>query len=308
MILCAGECLIDMLPRDVNEHAMLEPVAGGAVMNTAVGLGRLGVPVEFFSGLSTDQFGRLIQAHLTASHVGLEYGIRSDRPTTLAFVEFNEGVVSYDFYDENTAGRMIETGDLPKLPETCGAVFCGGISLINTPAADTYAALVAQNDDRLVMLDPNIRPKFIRDPAGYRKRIERLIAQADIVKTSDEDLEWLFPEADSVESGIQQLLTLGARIVLFTEGAKGATAWRKDQAPVFVKSKSVEVIDTVGAGDTFNAGILAALYDRNLLSKAAVAAITDEDLEYALGFAATCAAHSVTKVGAQPPWRHELGA
>jgi len=306
MILCAGECLVDMLPRKINAQAMLEPVAGGAVMNTAVGLGRLGVPVEFFSGLSTDQFGRLIEAHLTGSEVGLANTVRSDRPTTLAFVDFDDGVVSYNFYDENTAGRMLEVTDIPQLAESCHAVFCGGISLINTPAADTYAALVAQNTDRLIMIDPNIRPNFIDDPVAYRRRIEGLIGLADVVKTSDEDLEWLFPNADSVEAGIQALLDLGARIVLFTEGAKGATAWRKDRAPVFVASQSVEVVDTVGAGDTFNAGFLAALHDMELLSKAEIADLTAENLTQALDFAAKCAAHSVTQVGAQPPWRQDL--
>lgn len=305
MILCAGECLIDMLPRSVDGASMLEPVAGGAVMNTAVALGRLDVPVEFLSGLSTDQFGKKIAAHLGESKVGTDFAVRSGRPTTLAFVEFNDGVVSYNFYDENTAGRMIEASDIPVLPQDVQAVFCGGISLINTPAADAYAALVEANTDRLVMIDPNIRPAFIKDPDAYRARLTGMLANADIVKTSDEDLAWLFPDVE-FEQGVAQLLNMGPRIVLFTEGAKGASAVRKGQPAVFAASKKVEVVDTVGAGDTFNAGFLASLFDQGVLSKAKVDELTEAQLSTALYFANRCAGLSVTKVGAQPPWRADV--
>jgi len=308
MILCAGECLIDMLPREIEEQAMLEPVAGGAVMNTAVALGRLGVPVEFLSGLSSDQFGRVIETHLNNSQVGLSHVVRSDRPTTLAFVDFSDGVVSYDFYDEGTAGRMIKPNDLPALPEATQAVFCGGISLINAPAADAYAALVERNEDRLVMLDPNIRPSFIKDEPAFRARLAGMLSHADVVKTSDEDLEWLFPNAETAEAGIEQMLALGPKIVLFTEGSKGASVYRAGKKPVFVPSEKVKVVDTVGAGDTFNGGFLASLFDQDLLSKTKLASVTDHELATALGFAGKCAAHSVQQVGAQPPWGQDVMA
>lgn len=305
MILCAGECLIDMLPRTVDGQSMLQPVPGGAVMNTAVALGRMDVPVEFLSGLSTDQFGTMIGAHVASSNVGTGFAVRSNRPTTLAFVDFNDGVVSYDFYDENTAGRMIETSDVPQLPDDVQAVFCGGISLINAPAADAYAHFVEKNADRLVMLDPNIRPAFIDDPEAFRARLTIMLAKADIVKTSDEDLAWLFPDT-SFEEGVSRLLTMGPRVVLFTEGSKGATAMRSDQPPVFAPSEKVEVVDTVGAGDTFNAGFLTSLFDQDLLAKSTVDGLTAEQLSKALAFANRCAGMSVTKAGAQPPWRHEF--
>ncbi len=306
MILCAGECLVDMLPRQIGNRAMLEPVPGGSVMNTAVGLGRLQVPVEFFTGLSGDQFGRMIGAHLRESRVGLTHVVHSDRPTTLAFVELTDDSVTYDFYDENSALRMLEATDLPQLPDTNQAIFCGGISLIHTPAAEAFAALVAQNPEKLIMLDPNIRPKFIPDSDQHRARLARMLRHTDIVKTSDEDLAWLFPGAATAEAGIQQLLDLGAGIVLFTEGAKGATAWRDGKPPIFVASEPVEVVDTVGAGDTFNAGFLAGLYDQNQMTKSAVSGLSTDALTRALAFAAKCAAHCVGRVGAQPPWREEV--
>lgn len=305
MILCAGECLIDMLPREVDDKAMMEPVPGGAVMNTAVALGRLDIPVEFLSGISHDQFGKVITAHLDGSKVGNKFAVKCNRPTTLAFVDFSDGVVSYDFYDENTAGRMIKPSQMPELPEDIAAIFCGGISLINTPAADTYATLVKDNADRLVMIDPNIRPAFIDDANAYRTRLTGMLEVADIVKTSDEDLAWLMPDV-SFEEGLDRLLDMGPRVVLFTEGPKGSTALRKGQPAVFVAGEKVEVVDTVGAGDTFNAGFLASLHDQGLLEKSKLDALTDENLSKALAFANLCAGKSVTKAGAQPPWRKEV--
>lgn len=306
MILCAGECLIDMLPRKMGDQAVLEPVAGGAVMNTAVGLGRQGVQVEFLSGLSNDQFGRVIEAHLQDSQVGLTHMVRSDRPTTLAFVDFSDGVVSYDFYDENTAGRMITKDDLPDLSTKTQALFCGGISLISTPAADAYAELVEKNADRLVMIDPNIRPSYIKDEPAFRARLVRMLGFADIVKTSDEDLEWLFPNAKNIDDAISEMLALGPKVVLFTEGSKGATAYRDGKPAVFVPSEKVDVVDTVGAGDTFNAGFLTSLYDQGLLSKMQFGVVTEDQLSAALAYAGKCAGFSVQQVGAQPPRREDV--
>lgn len=307
MILCAGESLIDMLPRNEGSVPMLQPVPGGAVMNTAIALGRLDVPVTFVSGVGRDQFGRLILDHLEDSNVNTAATIASARPTTLAFVDVTDGVVSYDFYDENTAGRMIEPTQLPDVADDVSAVFFGGISLINEPAADSYATMQAQVAERcVVMMDPNIRPALIKNEDAFRARLTGMLAKTDIVKTSDEDLAWLFPEVDSIEAGIQALMDMGPQIVLFTEGSKGATAYRKAGDPVFVTSESVTVVDTVGAGDTFNGGFLAALSDADLLNKAGIPDLTDAQLATALKFAGKCAAISVTRAGAQPPRRNEL--
>ncbi len=193
MILCCGEALIDMLPRETTAgEAAFAPYAGGAVFNTAIALGRLGAPAGFFSGLSTDLFGVQLAETLAASQVETDLCARSDRPTTLAFVRLTNGQASYAFYDENTAGRLLAPADLPALPDRVSTLFFGGISLVNEPAAATYEALMAREAPRRVtMLDPNIRPGFIADAAAYRARIGRMIALADILKLSDEDLHWL---------------------------------------------------------------------------------------------------------------------
>jgi fructokinase len=138
MILSCGEALIDMLPRVTAEgEAAFAPYAGGAVFNTAIALGRLGVASGFFSGLSTDLMGEILVDTLAASKVDTSLAARSARPTTLAFVKLVQGQASYAFYDENTAGRLLAESELPTIPAAVNALFFGGISLVNDPAAST---------------------------------------------------------------------------------------------------------------------------------------------------------------------------
>ncbi|WP_435168652.1 carbohydrate kinase family protein [Falsirhodobacter sp. 1013] len=298
MILCCGEALIDMLPQGEG----FAPHAGGAVFNTAIALGRLGAPASFFSGLSNDLFGTRLSAALEASKVDTAFCARSNRPTTLAFVTLTDGQATYAFYDENTAGRLLSPEDLPALPADVTALFFGGISLVSEPAADTYATLMAREASRVTMLDPNIRPGFITDPAGYRERIGRMIGLADIIKISDEDLHWLEGQGDPVDLA-KGLLVKGPKLVLLTEGARGARALTATQER-FVAAPKVTVADTVGAGDTFNAGVLAALEQAGALTKGAD--WSDDLLDTALGLGTRAAAVTVSRPGANPPWAHEL--
>ncbi len=307
MILCCGEALIDMLPRQtVAGEAAFAPYAGGAVFNTAIALGRLGVPAGFFSGLSTDLMGEILIDTLAASKVDTSLAARSARPTTLAFVKLVNGQASYAFYDENTAGRMLAVADLPALPEGVAAFFFGGISLINDPAASTYAAFMARAaaGGRVTMIDPNVRTGFITDQAGYRARIAGMMAMADIVKLSDEDLHWLEGAGD-IAALARGILSRGPKLVLVTEGAKGARAITAVQDR-FVAAQKVTVADTVGAGDTFNAGVLAALHRAGVLTKAGLLALPDATLDAALTLGNRAAAVTVSRPGANPPWSHEL--
>ncbi|NNE81990.1 MAG: carbohydrate kinase [Silicimonas sp.] len=306
MILCAGEALIDMLPRETTEGgAAFQPFAGGAVFNTAIALGRLGAPTGFFSGISTDLFGELLTDSLAASGVDASVAARSDRPTTLAFVTLTDGQASYAFYDENTAGRMVSVEDLPSLDDDVSALFFGGISLVVEPCAATYAALMEREAaTRVTMIDPNIRPGFIRDESAYRARIEKMIGLADIVKVSDEDLHWLMGDGD-LETLADALLARGPAVVLVTEGAKGATGFNHG-APVRVTAKPAQVVDTVGAGDTFNAGVLASLHEAGALDKAALRSISQKDLAAAISLGTDAAAVTVSRAGANPPTRAEL--
>lgn len=307
MILSCGEALIDMLPRESTAgEACFAPYAGGAVFNTAIALGRLGAPSAFFSGVSTDMLGEILAETLEASKVDTSLMARSARPTTVAFVKLVNGQATYAFYDEGTAGRMLSVDQLPVLPAGVKALFFGGISLVNDPAASTYEALQAREAPaRVTMIDPNIRPGFIEGKeAEYRARIERMIARADLVKLSDEDLHWLMGEGD-VSALARDILAKGPKVVFITEGAAGARAVTATQDR-FVAATKVTVADTVGAGDTFNAGVLAALHEAGALSKAGVATLPDAVLDAALSLGTRSAAVTVSRAGANPPWRHEL--
>ncbi|WP_296425397.1 carbohydrate kinase [Yoonia sp.] len=301
MILCCGEALIDMLPRQtVNGENAFAPHAGGSVFNTAIALGRLGAPVQFFSGLSSDLFGDILRSELSASGVDSSPAAIVDRPTTLAFVTLTNGHASYAFYDENTAGRMLGTNDLPDV--TADALFFGGISLVVEPCGAAYEALMLREArNRVIIIDPNIRPSFITSEASYRARLTRMLGAADIIKTSDEDLAWITGGTDATA-----LFAHGSsKIILLTRGSDGVVIVTPD-GHYEVPAEKTAVVDTVGAGDTFTAGFAATLQARGLLTKTALGSVTEEDLRAAAAFGAKAAAITVSRAGANPPWAAEL--
>lgn len=306
MILCAGEALIDMLPRQsAKGEAAFAPYPGGAVFNTAVALARLGQKTGFCSGISDDLFGAQLMAHLRANGVDTGCVALSERPTTLAFVQLSDGHAKYAFYDENTAGRMLEGADLPQDLAGIEAMFFGGISLAVEPCGEAYASLCLRAAaQRTVMIDPNIRPDFIRDEARYRARLAGMLAVADIVKLSDEDLEWLEGPGD-VDAAVAGLMRKGPKLVCITQGGDGVTGYTGDHK-VHVPASPVTVVDTVGAGDTFNAGFLAALAKNGVLDKVSVAGLGRDHLEQALSLGARAAAVTVSRAGANPPYGSEL--
>ena len=310
MIICCGEALIDMLPRKLPDVSpggsdVFLPVSGGAIFNTAIALGRLGMPTGFVSGISTDMFGEQLIASLEESNVSTEFCIRSDWPSTLAFVKLSDGHAKYSFFDENSATRMIEEKSLPNLPRSVSAFHFGAISLIPEPGGSTYEALMKREASRAVIsLDPNIRPGFVKDETAYRARMQRMIAMSDIIKVSDEDLDWLEPEQDT-NTAIAAMLEAGASVILLTKGSEGVTAITSG-FEIDVAAQKVEVVDTIGAGDTFNSGFLAGLEKSGMLDKQSLRAISEADLRSALELANKVASVTVSRAGANPPWRSEL--
>ena len=307
MILCCGEALIDMLPRTttLGEDAYA-PYAGGAIFNTAIALGRLGVPTGFFTGLSDDMMGDILRKTLAESGVDDSYCATLSRPTTVAFVKLVHGHATYAFYDEGTAGRMITEAELPALGDDCEALHFGAISLIPEPCGSTYEALLArEHEKRVISLDPNIRPGFIKDKDAHMGRIRRMAGMADIVKFSDEDLAWFGLEGDE-DALARHWLYHGAKLVVVTRGAEGAVGYTADHK-VVVPSERVTVVDTVGAGDTFDAGVLASLKMQNLLTKDQVAKLSEDQIAKVLALGAKAAAVTVSRAGANPPWAKEIG-
>ena len=300
MILCCGEALIDLIPGETETQALV----GGSVLNTAVALGRLGAPVGLLTGISSDEYGQKIDAHLADSHVASDLAIRNDRPTTLAVVRFENGQPQYEFRDEGSALRMITLADLPAIPDHVRAMVFGGISLIGTPVSDTLAdACTGRPSGIVALLDANVRPGFVDDAPAYMARLKRMLTSVEIIKVSDEDLEWLLPDA---AQPIAELLQMGPQIVLFTKGADGAEAHTKSGIIARAASQRVTVVDSVGAGDTFNAGFLKSMLDQGLLSSEGVATADEAALTRALQLGAKAAAITVSRAGANPPWAHEL--
>jgi fructokinase len=308
MILCCGEALIDMVAApSLDGPDGFVPHSGGAVFNTAIALGRLGARAGMLTGLSRDMFGDQLADALKASDVDTTHIIRSDRPSTLAFVKLEDGQASYSFFDENSAGRMIRAEDMPALPSDITALFFGGISLASDPSASAYAALLErQGGPRAVMIDPNIRPLFITDADGYRRRMAAMISQADIVKVSDEDLNWLNPAPLTQAEKISAMLDTGPSVVIVTQGAEGAIATLADGTSIAVPAVKTNVVDTIGAGDTFNAGFLAKLSDLDLLTPEALGTLDPDALRDAMTYGARVAAITVSRAGANPPWANEL--
>lgn len=308
MILCCGEALIDMVAApSLDGPDGFVPHSGGAVFNTAIALGRLGARAGMLTGLSHDMFGDQLADALKASDVDTTHIIRSDRPSTLAFVKLEDGQASYSFFDENSAGRMIRAEDMPALTSDITALFFGGISLASDPSASAYAALLdRQGGSRAVMIDPNIRPLFITDAEGYRRRMAAMISQADIVKVSDEDLNWLNPAPLTQAEKISAMLDTGPSVVIVTQGAEGAIATLADGTSIAVPAVKTNVVDTIGAGDTFNAGFLAKLSELGLLTPEALGTLDPDALRDAMTYGARVAAITVSRAGANPPWANEL--
>lgn len=304
MILCTGEALIDMVPEP---GGALRPLPGGSVYNTALALGRLGATAGFLWPISRDGFADLLLRPLAEAGVDTATCPRSERPTTLAIVSLSDGNARYSFHDEGSAGRMFAPSDLPPTRSDLQALFIGGISLAAEPCGTTVENLAARTAASGVplMLDANIRPFAITDEAAYRARLDRLFGLAKIVKLSAEDCAWLWPGRDP-QTVAADLLKRGTDLVLLTRGGDGASA-TTPRHHIEIAATHVTVADSIGAGDSFNAGLLNALDRQGALGIGSkLAALDEATLTAALHHAARVAAITVSRPGANPPWSHEL--
>lgn len=310
MILSCGESLIDFVPEtDPEGRKLYSPCPGGSPFNTAIAAARLGVPTAFFSKISTDFFGDLLFDRLAPNQVGTDFVLRGPEPTTLAFVERDEaGNARYAFYSKGSADRTITFAELPHtLPNEITCIQIGSVALILEPVATSLERFVErESHTRVIAFDPNVRPTVMENEEAYRARIQRILKHTSILKISDEDLEWLFPNQQP-NTAARQLADDGIPFVVLTRGKDGATAF----GPGFsVEQESMPVpggvADTVGAGDSFHGGLLAALHHAGMLTPAAIRSLDESVARKVLEFAGRVAAITCSRPGADPPWAKEM--
>jgi fructokinase len=308
VILCCGDALIDFVPMpDVPAY---QPCPGGSVYNVAVGLGRLQVPVGFFCKISTDFFGDMLIANLEKNGVDTTACIRSVDPTTLAFVSLSSEQISepqFSFYANGSADRSLTVDELPsKLPEGVKILHFGSIALVMEPGASSQEFLMARESrTRIISLDPNVRPDLIADEQSYRRRFEKWVKSVDVLKLSWVDFEWIY-KGEDFQDHLEKWFEKGVSLVILTKGEQGAEAFTKSGSIAKVSSPMVEVADTVGAGDAFLAAALAHIYLTGLLDRSSLARMSVNQLTACLSYAIQAAAINCTRVGADPPYLHEM--
>lgn len=309
MLLSCGDALIDFLPsKTADEREALTPAVGGSSLNIAIGMARLDVPTGFVGGISTDTFGQMIADHAVSSAVDLRYATRSDHQATLAFARVTGTETQYAFYDADTASRNWTYRRDAIAFKDIECVHTGSTTLVNDKgAAETLAFIDDARARVTISLDPNCRPNLVTDKEAYRARMLMFCRKADIVKMSDVDFAYLFGD-EPYAVRAEGLLSEGPSLVVITRGNNGACAWHRQAGSVEVRSPVVKVVDTIGAGDSFQAAMLAALHRLGRIERQRLRAITAAELTRALSFACKCAAFTCTRAGADPPRSRELPA
>jgi len=301
VIVVAGEALIDLVPQGAGALAGLKPALGGGPYNTAVALGRLGSPTAFCSRTSHDAFGEALLDGLREAGVDVSAVQRGAEPTTLAVATIDgNGSAAYSFYVEGTADRLFAAPEA--LPAGTRAVSFGTCSLVLEPGATAYESLLrtAAAQGVFTALDPNIRAGLIPDADAYRARFTSWLPSVSLLKLSEEDALWL-------GGSPREWLAAGPAAVVITHGGDGLTAFTRDGAVYPVPGEKVDVVDTIGAGDTVNAALLHGLAAQDALSCEALDGLGADGWTRLLRFAARAAAITCSRAGAEPPYASELG-
>jgi fructokinase len=302
-VVVGGEALVDLVPErdDAGAAGRLVPRWGGGPYNTAIALGRLGVPTALLSRLSTDGFGAALLARLLASDVSDRLVQRGPEPTSLAVVTLSEqGSAGYSFYVQGTADRLVT--DPGPLPDGVAAVALGTLGTVLEPGATVYENVLHREAaaGRLISLDPNIRPALLDDPDAHRRRLTSWLPHVGLLKISEEDADWWGGTPGD-------WLDAGATAVVITRGMAGLGAQTRAAGWVQVPAAPARpFVDTIGAGDSVHAALLAWLHEAGCLSVERVAALAPDQWRQALNYAARVAALTCSRSGAEPPTRAEL--
>ena len=307
MILVCGETLIDLVHVD---GELWRALPGGSPANTAVALARLSTSTAMLARVSSDAFGTRLRERLVGDGVDVRYVVTAAEQSSMAVVDLgDDGSARYSFYLRDTADWQWVTNDLPvAFDPSVTAVHAGSMALLMPPGGAVLEAMLErERSQRVVSIDPNVRASICPDPRLYRESVERWLGLAHIVKASVDDVNWLYPDR-SYTDVLEDWSTRGPSLVVLTRSADGALARLASGLEVGVGGIDVEVVDTIGAGDTFTAGLLHALDEAGLLNVSAFAHLTGEQIEEALRFAVLASAVACTRAGADPPYLTDLPA
>lgn len=310
MYLVCGEALFDFFSQPDSGQSNkvgYQAIAGGSPFNVAVGLRRLGVDAGFFAGISSDYLGKRLLKVLTEEGVRDDFLVHVDAPTTLSMVAVGaDGSPQYSFRGEGCADRMLSVEHLPTLDDSVRGLHVGSFSLVVQPVADALLTLVRrESGQRLITFDPNVRLNPAPSIELWRSQVAKFAEHAHIIKVSDEDLELLYPEKDAAAVA-EGWLKDNCQWVIMTRGRQGATIFTRSLGTWSVAARKVDTVDTVGAGDTFQAALIAFLTERGLDAPSALAGVDRETLTKMLEFAVTAAAVTCTREGPDLPYRGEV--
>jgi fructokinase len=307
MFVVCGEALMDVFGGADSAHGLLlDARIGGSPLNVAIGLARLAQPVAFFGAVSTGFLGQRLMRALRDEGVATDAVARLDAPTTLGLVGLDEaGVPSYSFYGHGCADRLLPLDALAKVPTAARAFHFGSYAMVVEPVAATQRALVEREHRRcLIAYDPNIRLNVEPDIQRWRDTLQWMLPRTHLLKLSEEDLGLLCPGQAPADLACEWLAQ-GVACVVVTHGGDGATAWCAGEQ-LRVAPVAVEIVDTVGAGDTFQAALLAGLAERGMHTREAMCEIAAAPLQQVLQFAARAATITCSRRGADMPRRNEL--
>lgn len=307
MLFVGGENLIDLVQLDQQDGLPLyQAIPGGSPFNLAIAAGRQGLQTGYLTPISTDKSGDLLAARLDQAGVVLAGG-RHPAPSSLAMVTLTNGVPSYSFYRDGTAERQISEDRLTAALTTDARLFhIGSLALAGGADADVWEALSARCKQAgiAVSLDPNVRAGLIADPDSYRARLARMMQLADIIKLSDEDLTWIYPDQSEQDALAQLVKDSGASVLVLTRGENGASLFHDGQWHDEPVAPMDELKDTVGAGDTFMATMLVWLVQNGAISQ--LAGLSLGDKLAMVRRAAQAAAINCSRQGCNPPFADEM--
>jgi fructokinase len=308
MFIVCGEALFDVFATAQTPGGMaFEGRIGGSPFNVAMGLARLNQPVGFFGGIGSGFLGERLMRAFADEGIDTSSVARIDAPTTLSVIGLDaKGVPSYGFYGDHAADRLVQVSHLSAVPPA-NCFHFGSFAMVVEPTAATQRLLVEREWARSVIsYDPNIRTNVEPDLEVWREALRWMLSHTHLLKVSDEDLGLLYPHR-TAEDFAAEALACGVALVIVTRGGEGALGFTPRDR-VTVAPARVEVVDTVGAGDTFQAAVLAWLSEQQCLSPEGIGALSGAEVERALRFAAKAAAITCSRRGADLPRRAELGS